>query len=318
MSKKRKVVIIIAIVTACIVAIGLIIRYRPISKEEMLTTEQLLQRTTDIQRKYGKHESRSEIAQGGQREYVINRSNTNKIKLSEMSADEDILELYYVGKGWNEDYKQSWEINAMFECFLFMKDRNMEDDIKVIDCVCRSRGDYVDAGETARITITIEEFEQLYAKLPDTDKRDEELAAELVDLWLEVVPYNRYGLEFPKEYAYRELLLTEWKDQLVSTDNNFTLLCRYDLNRFSVLTTTQYNETGSVAGTDFTGIVIAEIGYFNGAWDADNNIWLWGETSGLHFFEYNGEENWNDKDPGEREMPEPLIKVKELMERTQT
>ncbi|MGL4483320.1 MAG: hypothetical protein ACRCUS_00050 [Anaerovoracaceae bacterium] len=315
---KKKIIILSIIVVIAVIGIICITQYIksiPIPKDEYITTEMLIKHTTKILRKNGSHRSYSELL-NDEREWLIDSSNENRSVMNKIGKDSPILELYYVGKGWNKDYLEPRELYSMFECFLFMRDRNIEEDIAAIICDVMSRGDYIDSGGVRSfVLISTSEFENLYGFIKDTNKSDEELAKELTELWLEGNLYNRADMEFAEKYNYRKKLITPYNEIVMSPNENFLLRFNYNNNHLYLDTTPKYKNIGSIKGIGFSIMPIEEKGYIYGMWDEYNNIWLCGETSGVLFLKYDGEENWEKEDPTGYEMPKELKQAVELANR---
>jgi hypothetical protein len=278
-------------------------RYRPIPKDELVDDAVLLARVADVVKKYASRGSKAAYWNGGEAPWMVDRNNENRKKLSDLSTDDWILKVKFYDR---KDLDRPDEIIALFEVFLFIKDRKMNKDVFAIDFDYSKEHD----SEISLITVTMEEFEEMYRSIERADKSDAEIADELAEMWLDNHLYNREGLQYSEEEKFKEKLITQWNTDQWTEDALYRGFYMYDINKFSIAARDVWVEGGDYKSYPF--LTVNEEGYMYGAWDG-YDLWFYGETSGITIWHDTGGRLRRHYD--EDKMPSELKEVKKWLEK---
>ena len=134
----------------------------------------------------------------------------------------------------------------------------------------------------------------------------------MAELWVNRYHYNRRWLDIAPENSYRESLLTPFSGGLSNNNSSegFTL---FYWHRHG-LQVNKVNRRDGVASSSqiFSWADIGEEGPLYGAWDNNDNIWLYGETVGLMLLEFDGDKHWEQAEyVDETQIPYALRRVLE-------
>lgn len=150
----------------------------------------------------------------------------------------------------------------------------------------------------------------MYDTIDVAHKTKSAIAKELATIWMDKSFYNRGKLNFDEQQQYKELLLTQWNKSHLSYDGNYSLF--YSTNSTEELCINAID--GSISYTHLR-FDIDETGFLYGAWDEQNNIWLYGEDIGIRMYKFDGDQNWERlDDAGENAMPYALRQVVDAKE----
>lgn len=275
------------------------------SKDEELLDIMVVDQINSIVRTYA-NSSSSELLSKANANFIINSTNINRTELTKMNENDRILFLDF--KGNKTKNHLPIEIYAIFESFLFLKEHSLPYTIVAVACNYQS-GEAFDADSTL-ITITTNEFENLYDSIDIKTGNRSKIAKKLADKWVEIMFYNRSNLKFGAQEEYKALLITPWSRHQKSFSNSFNARYQYDKNQITIDKISKHNEIYST--TLLETIQVNEEGFLYGAWDNQNNIWLYGEKIGVVLLEYDGASSWTKKQYlNELMIPYPLEKVME-------
>ncbi|MCL2678880.1 MAG: hypothetical protein FWF18_01050 [Dehalococcoidia bacterium] len=241
--------------------------------------------------------------------WLEHTNNKGRDVFSNMDADDFVLNISFKAKN-AKGRVSPLEIYAIFNCYIELQKQLSE--CNVVSILCSySRGLGIDDASTWLIIITYDEFELLYNNTDIDDKKSNELAKELGDMWINENHYNRLGLVFEDSDKYRELLITPWKNNQPSLSVDFSAGYFYGSNKLSVYKISHYNDTISSSQTTWS-TYINETGFLYGVWNEQNSIWLYGEDIGIRLYKFDGDKNWEQADyTDENQIPYALKKVLE-------
>ena len=243
--------------------------------------------------------------------WVVNYSNYTRTHLSTTQADDTIVFIRM-----SNTVLRRWtpvEVRAVFEVFLLLKERNRL--CNIIAVVCE------DTIGAWFLPITRETFERLYASLEETDRNRRTVARELARMWTYENFYNRIGLSFNEQNEFLSEITTMWNIRIPSPDERFTLSYmqgsgRRDMRNDILIWEVRYVLIGDTMfrTRDSRGLIpTEETGFAHAAWDEYNNIWVYGETTGLTFLKFceSGDEWWHFTEIGDEEPPYAIQRVME-------
>jgi hypothetical protein len=307
------VVILKILIKVSLVAllIFLILSFVPIPKSLNMPSWFVTTRINNILRKYGKYTSHCSVAKKEKLDWCIKTTNENRQNLSNMGSNDVVMDLSFKG-WWGLNYSKPIELYSIFESFLYLKDRALPYNVVAVVCISQS-GKWFDANSTT-VIITTKEFENLYNSIDSKNKSNSNIAKELSDVWMNNNSYNRYELELTEQQQYRRLIVTPWSNIKKSFDGNFSIIYSYDNNNLSInkVDKSKHNDVSITSSSNIQKMYIDEDGFLYGAWDKQNNIWLYGEKTGISLYKFDGDKNWNQSDyTDEYQIPYSLKMIKE-------
>lgn len=198
------------------------------------------------------------------------------------------------------------EINTVFETFISMGDRIINENIVAIAC------HYSSGEHSTFIIITANELNEIYNLVQKDQMSETALTDEMAKFWINRYHYNQPRLDITPENGYRKNLLTSFRRGVYNNSKDFHLLYSYPLG-LSV-TSVHRTEHSTRHSPLFDLRDFREEGHLYGAWDDNDNFWLYGETLGLMLFEFDGYSNWEQADyVDEGQMPYALTMVLETI-----
>jgi len=301
---KNKIILIIVLIG---IAAFLVVRFVPIPQSIELSSWAVKTRINDITRKYGNPVCRSQLLTLDEADWLVEKNNYNR-RLSEMTSNNRILRVFYYGNG--SDCGEPKEIYAMFENFLYLKERRQQYNISAIS-YSQVSGYWGDGYDTL-ITITMSDFEDLFSKVGIKNNSNQVIAKEMASIWISANHYNRHRLILDEYTEYRENLITPWNNYIPSVDENFKLTYSYGSNTVRIEKKLTYSSSTIVGFREIKNMSIDETGYMYAHWGENNSIWLLGESTGLTVYEFDGNEDWIEKVQfSEDEIPMPIKLVME-------
>lgn len=288
--KKTRIIlltVLFILATALLFAFVFFLKYFPLPSDANIPNWLLEYRVEGIVEKYGKSSSTCQIISSNDLSTYKEISNTGRKVFGDLDAKESALFIEFYGKSKN--YHQPIEISSIMHSYLYMKDKSSYDVVKAV--VCISRNDEPFSVDSTCIIISLKELEKIYNDCTDTTNI-ESTVQEMTEQWLKTNAYNRDQLktENPLNAEY----FSEWNHYVNSTDKKFQLGYSYKRNKLHI-----YKLTGSaeeypnvVMSSNLIDFEIPETGWIFGAWDSDNNIWLFGEEIGLKKLGYDGVKSW--------------------------
>jgi len=228
-----------------------------------------------------------------------------------MGSNDVVMDLSFKG-WWGFNYSKPIELYSIFESFLYLKDRALPYNVVAIVCISQS-GKWFDANSTT-VIITTKEFENLYNSIDSKNKSNSNIAKELSDVWMNNNSYNRYELELTEQQQYRRLIVTPWSNIKKSFDGNFSIIYSYDNNNLFInkVDKSKHNDVSITSSSNIQKMHIDEDGFLYGTWDKQNNIWLYGEKTGISLYKFDEDKNWNQSDyTDEYQIPYSLKMIKE-------
>lgn len=214
---------------------------------------------------------------------VNNFSQKTKDKLWNMTDSEKVLHYTFTQKQ-RTPVEEPIEISALLGIWLHLKE-NSADYQNILAVYSSYRLCNLSFVINKEIIILRDEFEELLAQVSSSICQDE-IITKLTELWVKKYHYNRLGLD-----GKWKNLLTPWCEAIYSESKQYSARFAKEYDKFEIMQVT-YKDSGSkisessVFSTQFT-----ENGHLYGVWDSFN-FWIWGETSGLKYFEYIDEKNW--------------------------
>lgn len=282
------------------IALFLIISVMPIPKGSSIRWI-VTNKISNIARGYSNIFSSSIFLPKDDMDWFINANNYNKKHFSNLKSNDEIIYIDFHKTTFKES--EPVELYAVFESFLYLRGKELPYNIVAIGCE--------HMGGVWSFAITTEDFEELYSPLKvKTDKRSE-IAKELAKVWVEKNFYNRRGLILDKQDEYKKQLVTLWSFPVNSSDDNFQIYYFAEANTMYIDKKERF--MNDYATKSVQAIKTDETGFMYAAWDEKNNIWMYGESTGLSFFKFDGASNWEKQTAiDESQMPYALKKVKEF------
>jgi len=200
------------------------------------------------------------------------------------------------------------EIYSIFESYLIL---NELDKLENIDSIYCSLTDtfIIESGFWETVTVTKEEFYELYNNLSLTQQQSDEVARELSSMWMNNNYYYRYALSLEEENKYYEELMTKWNIYCSNSDRKYRVF--YSYGRFAHDDLIVLSYAGGI-GKNVEQLPINEKGNFYGAWDLDDNIWVFGETTGMQMVFLRDDGSWAlTREINAEDAPYALHKVME-------
>ena len=259
--------------------------------------EGIIKATDAIVRSYGKYDNYTQFVSKEDLSWLERYNHMGNSIVSHMGSDDLVMDIHFSAKDFRAR-NYPYEIYAIFECWLVLMETDEYLNFPAITCGYGYGGlfDY----DSWTIIVTRDEFEHFYKRVDDKKKPQSDIAYEMSELWIDERHYNRAGLKFDEEDEYRDRLSTQWKKSLRSTDDKFQLYNGIDSLTVEAV---DYN-----AGIEKELMKNIEENYFYCAWDEKNNIWAYGENSGLLLYRYNGENDWTLSEiTHEDEIPYPFF-----------
>ena len=281
----------------------------------------LTHQISNIARKHSNILSYSKFIDKDNMNWLIHNSNYNRKHLSNLGVNDEIIYMHFHADFFNQPLNLSNpnELFAVFESFLFLKEQTLEYNIAAITCGHVTGVWY--------ITITKDDFERLYNSLDVKSDKRSEVAKQLAEIWAEENFYNRSRLILDEQNEYRQNLATIWNNFVISHDGKFFLTYnqsiefKFDVprsNRVSIWEALHPDWAERPGRTIIPGkrnlmdLPIEETGFAYACWDEYNNIWGYGETTGLTFLKYDGDKNWEFAEVRDEVIPYPIQKVIEV------
>ncbi|MFA7636713.1 MAG: hypothetical protein WCX81_03015 [Monoglobales bacterium] len=244
--------------------------------------------------------------------WLESSNNKGNSVVTGMGENDYVLDISFKAKN-TKARANPLEIYAIFNCFMELQKQQLEYNVVAIAC-SYSHGLGIDDASSWLIIITYDEFESLHNNSYNAVGDSDDLAKKLGDMWINKEHYNRFGLKFEDADNYRELLITPWNINQLSFNKEFAAGYFYGGNKLSVDKINRYNDDVSSTQTIWS-IQIGETGFLYGAWDEQNNVWLYGEDIGIRLYKFDGDINWKQSDYTDgNQIPCALKKVMETKE----
>lgn len=261
-----------------------------------------------IARKHSNVFSSAKFLDKSKMDWLINRDNYTKKHLSDLGENDEVIDIDF----HNGTLKQSEanELYAVFESFLLLREQQLNYNIAAI--VCEHKGGVY------LVAITTEDFEKLYNNLDIKGQNKNQIARSLAKMWAHENMYNRRGLILNESEKYREKLITGWNNFINSYDDKFKLATDNSINKYIVWEIIDFYidvPPGYKVDPGFRSIqdvTIGETGFKYACWDEYNNIWVFGESTGLSLLKFDGAKAWEWAEIGEEEIPYPIQMVIEI------
>ena len=263
--KKMYILVVCALISLCMVGNKMTNYYYSTTSIELLG-KQIIKKLNNNIKKYGNLYSQAELSEHNTKELAI-------YLYQSIAKSEEPIEIY-----------------SIFESYLILKELDKLENIDSIYCSLTDTV-VIESGFWIRATITKEEFYELYNNLSLSQQQSDEVAMELSSMWMDNNYYYRYALELEEENKYYEDLMTKWNRYCHNSNERYDVSYDYGwIGRFDILDLSIQVYDGSIR--TIGRVPINEEGDFYGAWDLDDNIWVYGETTGLQMVFLRDDGSW--------------------------
>ena len=274
-----------ALISLCVVGSKITSYYYPTTSTELLG-KQIIKNLNNNIKKYGNIYSQVELSEHNTKELAI-------YLYQSIAKSEEPIEIY-----------------SIFESYLILKELDKLENIDSIYCSLTDTF-IIESGFWEMVRVTKEEFYELYNNLSSSQQQSDEVAQELSSMWINDNYYYRYALKLEEEYKYYADLMTKWNRYCHNSNERYDVSYDYGwIGRFDILDLSIQVYDGSIR--TIGRVPINEEGDFYGAWDLDDNIWVYGETTGMQMVFLRDDGSWAlTREINAEDAPYALRKVME-------